>query len=401
LPEWNTVAEHNVLKDYGSNEDGLWIAEADLPEEDDATYERRYSIVKFMGTTRKLSHVATMIRPAHGALIAQETVNGTMHLLRGLERALFFGDSNLSALQFDGYEALIKSQSPATNIIDMRGRPLTEDVLIDAALIVSDPPNYGFATDLYCAPRVKADLLKQFFPKERYDLFSKRSDGMIGLDIAGYVSPSGNVRFNSDVFITDGGGPGVARGDAAKRPGTPTVSTPATTPGPDALSKFMTEDAGDYFYTIQAVNRYGVSAAVPLVAGPTAITVGAAEKTTWGMTPGGATSVDYYRVYRTKVGGATGTERLILKVKNTAGAGEQVINDYNDYLPYCTSAFLFQQNQESMAFKQLAPMVRIPLATVDTAVRWAQVVYGVPVMYTPGKNLLFVNVGRNVGSIVH
>lgn len=400
LPEFNTVAEHNVLKDYGSNEDGLWIAESDLPEEDDASYERRYSIVKFLGTTRKLSHVATLIRPAHGALVAQETVNGTMHLLRGLERALFFGDSNLSALQFDGYEALIKSQSPASNVVDMRGRPLTEDVLIDAALIVSDPPNYGFSTDLYCAPRVKADLLKQFFPKERYDLFSKRADGMIGLDIAGYVAPSGNVRFNSDVFITDGGGPTVARGDATKRPGTPTVSTAPTTPA-DPLSKFYTEDGGDYYYTVQAVNRYGVSASVPLVAGPTAVTVAVGDKVTFGLTPGGATSVEYYRIFRTKVGGVAGSERLILKIKNAAGAGEQVCNDFNNYLPYCTSAFLFQQNLESMAFKQLAPMVRIPLATVDTAVRWAQVIYGVPVMYTPGKNLLFVNVGRNVGSIVH
>jgi hypothetical protein len=398
LPEWNTVAEYNVLHDYGTNEDGLWVGETDLPEEDDSTFERKYAIVKFMGTTRKVSHVATLIKSAHGQLVAMETVNGTMHLLRGLERALFYGDSALSALQFDGYEKLIKTYSPSTNIVDMRGRPLSEDALTDAALIVNDAPNYGIPTDLYCSPKVKTDLVKAFFPKERYDLFSKPSNGMIGLDIKGFTSPIGDVRFQPDVFINDGGAPSVARGDSSKRPGTPTVSTAATTPA-DALSKFIAEDAGNYYYTIQAVNRYGCSAGVVLVAGPTPVAVAAGDRVTWAMTPGVGGSVDYYRVYRTKVGGASGTERLILRVANAAGAGAQTINDYNNYLPYCSSAFLFQQNLESMSFKQLAPMVRIPLATIDTSIRWAQVIYGVPVMYTPGKNLLFTNIGRAVGAL--
>jgi hypothetical protein len=78
---------------------------------------------------------------------------------------------------------------------------------------------------------------------------------------------------------------------------------------------------------------------------------------------------------------------------------EQLINDYNANLPGTTSAYLFQMNRDNMAWKQLAPMVRIPLATIDTSIRWAQVCYGVPVLYSPQKNVLFRNIGRAPGFV--
>lgn len=391
----NTVEEYNEISSYGQNPDAGWVDEGDLPEEDDSSYTRRYAIVKYLGTTRRVSHQATLIKPAHGPVIARETVNGTMHLLRILERALFRADSNLSPLQFDGLEAQILARSPASNIIDLRGKPLSEDVLTDSALIIQDAPNYGTPTHLLLNPKTKADLVKQFFPKERYDLLGKPSNGLVGLDIKGFVSPAGDVEFVPDVFIDDGGAPtATALGDAAKRPSTPTLSTSATTPT-DGLSQFGTDDAGDYFYRVQAVNRYGRSAVLNIGAG--AITVDAGEKTTFGLTAGSVVP-DWYEVFRTKKGGAAGTSRLILRVKNAAGAGEQIINDYNAILPYCTSAYLLQLNMECMSFKQLAPMVKIPLATIDSSIRWMQLLYGVPTIYTPGKVLLLRNVGRADGS---
>jgi hypothetical protein len=395
LPAYNTVEEFNQIQSYGTNPDAGYIDEGDLPQEDDSTYERKFSVVKYLGTTRRVTHVMSLVKPAHGNVLAQEAVNGTMHLLRILERGLFNGDSNLSSLQFDGFEKLLRDSAPAANIIDLRGKPLSEDVLVDAALTIQDAPNYGTPTDLYVNPKVKADLCKAFFPKERYDLFNKTDSGLVGLDIKGFTSPAGDVRFQPDVFIDDGGAPTPARGDSTKRPSTPTVSTAPTTPA-EATALFETEDVGDYFYTIQAVNRYGRSAGVPLVAGPTAVTLAKGDKTTFGMTPG-SIAPDWYDVFRTKVNGATGSERLILRVKNAAGAGEQIINDLNWNLPNTTRGFLFQQNLENMSFKQLAPMVKIPLATVDSSIRFMILLYGVPTLYTPGKNVLFTNIGRSLG----
>lgn len=398
LAAYNTVEEHNELSSYGQNPDAGWIAEGDLPEEDDSTYERKYAIVKFLGTTRRVTHPMTLVKPAHGNVIAAETVNGTMHLLRILEKALFYADSDLSSLQFDGYEKLLTSLSPATNIIDLRGKPLSEDFLTDGALTAMDAPNYGRVTHLHCNPKVKADLVKTFFPKERHDTFTANG-GLVGLDIKGFTSPAGDVAFEPNVFIDDGGGPNAsAVGDASKRPETPTNSgAPAT--ASDAASQFSADDAGDYFYKVVACNRYGRSAPVLCPAGPAAVSVDEGEKVTIGMTPGGSISVEWYEVYRTAKDGAAGTERRILRIKNTAGAGALDLVDYNANLPYCTSAFMFQQNLENMSFKQLAPMVKIPLATIDSSIRWMQLLYGVPVLYTPGKNILFKNVGRASGYI--
>jgi hypothetical protein len=393
LPARNTVEEFNQLQAYSENDDSSWIDEGDLPEASDSSYERRYSVVRFIGTTRAVSHVATLVQPAHGNLIGQETVNGTMHLLKVMERGLFYGNNDLSPLQFDGYKKLIEDNSPTTNIIDMRGLPLSEDVLQDACLTVMDAPNYGLPSHLYLNPKVKADLVKTFYPKERTPGFNAGAGNMVGTDIKGFDSSAGPIMFEPDVFITDGGAaPAAAVGDASKRPGSPAISTGATTPV-DATAKFEADDAGDYLYKVVAVNRYGKSTSVALAG---AVTVAAGDKVTFGITPAAA-GVEHYEIYRSQKDGAAGSERLAFKVQNTAGAGELIVNDQNLYLPYTTEAFLFQQNTECMGFKQLAPMVRIPLATIDTSIRWSQVIYGVPQLYTPGKVLMIRNIGRASG----
>lgn len=390
LAAYNTVEEHNVISSYGENADAGFMDEGDLPEEDDSSYERQFAVVKYLGTVRRVTHVMTLVRPAHGNVIAQETVNGTMHLLRVIERALFYGDSSLSSLQFDGYEKLLTDNAPATNIIDLRGQPLSEDALIDAALTIHDAPNYGTPTHLHINPKVKADLAKTFFPKERYNLFSegKSSNGMIGLDIGGYTSPAGDVRFEPNTFITDGGAPTAAVGDASKRPAAIIESTALAAAG--GTSQFEAADAGDYVYSVQPVNRFGRGTALSPAGG--ALTVAAADEVTIGVTPSGTPLPDWYELYRSQVDGTT--LRRISRTPNAAGAAEQTLTDLNASLPFTTSGFMFQQNVESMSFKQLAPLVKIPLATIDSSIRWMQLLYGVPVLYTPGKNVLLINIGR-------
>lgn len=387
----NTVEEHNQIDSYGEGEDVGFVGEGDLPEEQDSRYERKYAVVKYLGTTRKVSHVMSMVKPAHGNVIANETVSGTMWLLRILERALFSARSDLSSLQFDGFEKQISDNAPAANIIDMRGQPLDEDVLIDAALTISDAPNYGVPTHLHLNPKTKADLVKSFFPKGRYDIGAGVKGGMVGLDVDGFTSPAGDIKFEPNVFITDGGAPAGAQGDAAKRPGSPTITTGATTPV-EATSLFGADDAGSYVYKIVAHNDFGRSAAVD-VGGSIAIAAG--DKLTFGVTPAAGAATKWYSLYRTKKGGASGTERLIARIPNTAGVGALTIDDVNASLPGCTSAYMWQQNLEVMSWKQLAPMLKIPLATIDASIRWMQLIYGMPVLYAPGKTVLFKNIGRS------
>lgn len=57
LAAYNTVEEFNQVQSYGENPDAGWIDEGDLPEEDDSKYERKFSVVKYLGTTRRVTHV--------------------------------------------------------------------------------------------------------------------------------------------------------------------------------------------------------------------------------------------------------------------------------------------------------------------------------------------------------
>jgi hypothetical protein len=388
IAAFNTVEEYNQITEYGAGAQGAFMAEGALPSETDASYDRKYAVVKFLGTTRIVSHVMSLVKPAHGNVIAQETVAGTMYLLRQLEKSLFTGDSSIDELEFDGFDKLITDGAPADHIIDLRGAPLSEDNLIDAALTVQNAPAFGIPTDLYINPAVKSDLVKSFFPKARYDLTQKR-DGMIGLDIDGFTSPAGDVRFNSDVFIDDGGvAPAADAGATA--PGAPTWTIqPNMGVGAAALWAVGTgdHDQGDYYWAVSACNSGGSAAAVE----SNQLTVNSANEVEMEVTRGTGTTT-YYKLYRTLRGGASGTSRFIKRVAS-AGAATPIVDD-NTRLPRTTSGYLFQQDASNMSFAQLAPMVKVPLATINSSIRWMQLIYGTPKLYTPRHNVIFRNIGR-------
>jgi hypothetical protein len=393
LPAYNTVEEYNRLQEYGANDFGGFINEGDLPESDDSKYSREFTIIKYIGTTRSVTHVMSLVRPAHGPVIAQETVNGTAHLLKQIERALFFGNSTFVNQQWDGLLKLITDGAPAANIIDLRGQPLSEDVLNDGALTVKTTPNYGRATDLYCADGAYSDLAKSFYPAERYPIPPGGwQDGMVGLSIRGFHSMVGPILFNPDVFIEYGSvaNPS-AVGDTAKRPSIPTEDAIPAAGG--AGSQFIASDAGDYHYKVVAINRYGKS--VPLqMTGP--VTVAAGQNVTFSIGDGVPVATAY-EIYRSPKDGAIGTELLMETVARTGDP--TVITDDNSDLPGMSQAFLIQQNIEFFSFKQLAPFVKIPLATIDTSIRWMQLLYGAPTVYAPGKSVIYKNVGRAAGSV--
>ncbi|MCU0912943.1 MAG: hypothetical protein MUC88_00095 [Planctomycetes bacterium] len=397
LPAFNTVEEHNRLREYGSGV-AAFIDEGDLPESDDSTYSREYSVVKYMGVTRSVSHVMSLIRPAHGNVIAQETVNGTAWLLRQVERALFFGDSTMIPQQWDGLVKQITAgaPNPTLNVIDMRGRPLSEDALNDGCLIVKTEPNYGRATDLYLADGAFSDLAKGFYPAERIPLNPAGwQNGMVGLNIQGFYSQFGPIKFSPDTFIQFGPvAPSTAAGPSGKRPSTPTESVAPTevSLGGGETSYWVASDSGDYYYKVCAINRYGRSAAVAMT-GP--CTVSSGKKVTMTVADGSDAGTAF-ELYRSTKDGLATTCKL---AKTTARSGATtVLTDWNAELPGTSKAVLIQQNLEFFSFKQLAPFLKIPLATISTAIRWMQLIYGTPVVYAPGRAVIYKNVGRASGS---
>lgn len=388
LPATNTVEEFNRLISYGGGSVGEqyntgWMTEGDLPEGEDSTYERAVAFVKFLGITGRVTHVANTIRAAHGSVIATETMNRTMGLLKKLEPALFFGNSSLLSEQIDGIEKLITDGSGP--VVDLRGGVLTEEVMNDAMLQIRD--NFGMATDVYLGTGPYADLANQVYDRQRYG--PAPAPGVLGTSINAFQGQHGRVSLHDSVFIQPSGVAAPSgNGDSTKRPNAPTISVQPA--GGGSGSQFTGAFAGGtYIYQVVAVNRFGRSAPVTT----NSVAPSSGEQVTLTVADGGGgAGTQYYEIYRTEAGGAAATAKLIQK---TARSGtSQVITDTNADLPGTSKGFVLMQNMQSFSWAQLLPMTRIPLATIDTSIRWAQVLYGAIKMYTPKKNLVFKNIGR-------
>lgn len=401
---YNTVEEYNRLEAYGSGE-AAFIGEGELPAEDDSTYSRNYTRIKYMGTTRRVTHQATVIRTAHGNAVAREQVNGTAWLIRELERSLFNGDEAMVPEQFDGLEKSLVSAYKNTraeddqllgyadpiNVIDKRGEPLSEADISDLAERVSTEPNWGEPSDLWIPPGVYKDLSKVMYPRARYDLPAPK-DGKTGIVINTVATPFGDITLNSDLLmptstiisteaLTGAGKPGI-------RPAPPTVGVVTSPVYAGANTTYWgANDVGTYIWRVVAGSRHGRSAPVNTAAH----SVAAGDTVQIPVTDNGP-GTTYYDVYRTKAGGTSDTARHIMRVRKTGPS--QTIVDMNRFLPGCQKGFMLTQAPDILKWKQLAPFTKISLAIVDLSVRWMQVLYGALQVQQPRKCGMFINVGQ-------
>ena len=395
----NTVEEFDRLEAYASG-NAVWMNEGALPAEDTSTYSRQYTVIKFMGTVRRVSMVMGMMKSKFGDIMAREAVNGTMFLLRQLERSLFAGNSDLIPEEIDGLEKLLTdawggttmddgqdSGYESANVIDLRGAPLTEDHIADMTERLIAEPNYGRPTDLWLPTGPVKDLSKILYPKERYDLPAPKN-GLAGISISGVATPFGNIRLQPDIFIPDSTHAQGGVGQTSARPNEPAI-TAITSPvyAGTGTTFFGAADAGTYIYQVVACSKLGKS--LP-VASP-AIVVADGDQVSIAITDGG-NETSYYEVYRSDLNGAVGTARLIFKVPRTGL--NQTIVDLNRFLPNCAKGYMLTQTSEVLKIKQLAPFTKIPLATIDTSVRWAQILYLALQIMKPLQNGLYINIGR-------
>ena len=392
LPAYSTSEEYTVQTSYGG-ETGMFTREGELPQTQDAAYERRVALVKFLGTQREVTHPMTLVRPAHGNVMALETQNGAVWLMERLERALFVGRSDIVPESFDGIDKQITDDPIAAslNVVDCRNGVITEDRVEEATNIIVE--SYGVPSDLYLAPRALSDVAKQFYPKERIALPAP-VNGRVGLSINEVMTQAGPVSLKSDIFLRSGKNNGVKKAptsaSATRAPNAPITGAYGSAVGAATGSLFDAADIGTFQYKVTAVNRFGESAGLQETGG-VAVTTG--DGVDLVITDGGgADTATGYRVYRSRVGGAAGTEELIREVGRVGAAATTTVRDLNKDLPGCSRAYLMQMNLQSLSFRQLAPMLKIPLATIAASIRWMQLLYGTPIVYAPRKNVIFSNV---------
>lgn len=391
LPAYSTVEEYNQLVSYGSSFSGF-LPEGALPETDDSSYKRQASFVKFLGTTREVTHPMTLVRSAHGDVIARENQNGILWMMKQLEHGLFWGDRTLAApgkegVQFDGLNALIAKE----NTYDCKGQELKDtDINYGAQMILE---NFGTPTDLFLPFEVLATFSNTFFPKERVIMPTAGAGYQAGLVINKFQTHGGAVEFNPDLFLQKTkplNATGVGGTKAPTAPDSATITVNTT----DVGAEFGKSGAGNYVYSVTACNRFGES--VP-VAGDAAAAVTAGDlKKGVKIVIKNATSMvvapEYFCIYRSEKDGTK--KYCVAKIPagsiNAGGTTEYI--DKCETMANTYTAFMGEFTPEVIAFKQLAPIMKMDLAILGPSYRWMVLLYGVPQMYAPGKWMKFKNI---------
>lgn len=402
-PAFSTVEEYNVVTDYGGDQ-GAFVFEGELPQATDASYVRRFQLMKYMGTVREVTHQATLVHPASGDLITRANTDGILWLLRQMELQLFEGDSSLAfsgeGPQWNGLDALIDP----SQIIDMENKPLSES----AVEIATNQLIEAFAnpTDIFTNTRAASDLSRSQYSRGRFELPAPMN-GRIGFAASTVATNAGEIEINPNVFVRKAPSPrGTATStNAPSTPGSVTVGAPTGSTGDHA--KGAPPGTSYFAYVITACNRFGESAPTPFAGGATALTQ--IQKDAGNFLPItianpaiiGAYAPEYFRIYRSKasltnaVPGSLSEYSLIAQVPaaSQAALGATVFNDVNLFLPFTSKAYIGELTPQVLTFRQLMPLMKLDLAVMGPAYRWMILLYGAPLLFAPRKWAILSNIG--------
>jgi hypothetical protein len=388
---YNTVEEFNVLDSYGGDS-SPFFTEGGLPNEEDSNYIRQSQMVKFLGTTRVVTHPATLVRNTVGDIVAREQNNGTLWLLQQLERSLFFADSSLDSLQFDGLEAQVRNFVKGKayenqHIIDMRGGVIDENILEDGATCIAD--NYGSGNlKLHLTNQVHKDFSKLVTGtggRQRVMMSGNPGDIRLGQPVRGYSANTADIDFSNNIFLKPNGAPRLVSQKGA--PAVPTLpGTGAIVATGDATSKM---DAGTYHYFVSAKNSDGESA--PVHIGSVAVEAGQRVD----ITVNSVNSDPVAKTYRVYRGITSNPEGALFAFEQKAVAGgTQAIADRNFDIPGTHTAFLVDMDgEEVLTWKSLAPLMKLPLARISASERFMILLYGMLQVYNPRRIVVFKNIG--------
>lgn len=406
-PAFNTVEEYLQLADYGADRGGF-NNEGELPEEEDTTYTRKAELVKFLGVTRSVTHPMTLVNSYVGNVVQREVTNGIQWILRKADKGLFRADSNTVSQEWNGiytqhyrnggYANLDAYQKNNALVIDMRGKRLNEGAIETGCLEIIK--NFGYANLLVGPPSVLSNFVKNFHEMKLISPNTAQvTNATMGQAVNKFASQFGEIELDYDIFAAKAAPKLVTAGaSSSKAPAAP-VNVAVLTPA-NALGQFAAGDAGDYIYAVAAKNRYGESALTQLGGG--AVTVAAGDSVSLNFTAGAGTyAATGYVIYRSKVGDTSASANLYplfeVSVAELAagydGGAAGIVFDNNRWLPGTEEAMLLQSDANIYEFKQLAPLMKMPLAQLSPAQRFMVLLYGTPIVYQPKKIVRFINVG--------
>jgi hypothetical protein len=407
---YNLFEQYNRLTSYGSDS-APYIGEGGAPQEEDSTYIRDGQRIVFFGTRRKVSHQMTLVRTTVGDVVAQQAKEGTMHLLKNVEREMYWGHAHFAddatgamtgstaslpatSLAMNGLlQQLLRGDTDEQQISgdfegygqfasinqDLAGSILTQDDVESLSVITLE--NFGAPSEIHIEPLALSSFVRQFYPQFRSA--PGLANQTVGYDVSKVQTTAGSMDLKPNLFLRP---KGRARAKAvnALAPAAPAAWTVAD----GGVTAGQTIAAGSYRYKLTAVNDHGESSPTDATAYPLAVAADGSEVDI--TLPAASADTKYFKLYRTEDGGAAGTEEFVANYK----PGQAAPKDGGAKQPGLGEAFMMDMSAECLRFKQLAPLSKINFAIVTTALEFAIVLYGALFVYTPRFNGVWSNVGK-------
>jgi len=406
-PAYSTVEEFNQLTSYGTQTGGF-LAEGELPYQNNSDYARRAALVKFVGTTRSVSHPLTLVRTMVPDVIAQENSNGIMWMLRQIENSLFWGqDTGAGSTEYVEWAGLDKllgggpntGGTGAGNTYDLRGTTFSSTpfttIVNDLAQTVVD--NFGFPTDIYLPFPVLAKINEEFAgtAAQRVILPTASGNTQVNINIDGLMTQAGRVNLKPTFFLNKtrtAVSQGVLTGAGTQTP-LPIGAAAATLSAAGTPTTGYAVAAGTYQGSFSFRNKYGES--VMVAAGGGTITTSGTNTLRFAVT-GTPADAQFIDLFITEAGDPTGTKYWVqttpLTATGTTGAGDGNYDYTGIRMPNTYTAFIGQMTPDVLTFRQLAPLVKMDLATIAPAYKWMILLYGVPVLFAPLKWTRVINI---------
>ncbi len=394
-PVRSTVHEVNLRTGHGDYRH-LSVAEGGASIDTDQALERKTFAMKYLQTRRSVTKQMEAAETFEGAL-ASEKLAGVETILKGAEFQCFHGDSSIVPTEFDGFLAAIKkANSEDRNIIDLKGATIGsygEKLFEEVAAKVRN--NGGFIDKALFPVVLAKDIKELFADRQRYIMnnalpnYSVPTLPPYGTAVGANIALDGEEA-GADMFY-EVKGKVVAEGDSTRRPAAP-ASITASASG--SGSSFAGTDAGDYTYTVHAVNQYGISAGTSIAA---AVTVAAGNKVTLTITPGSGVVATGFIICRSK---KDGTEVMEMDKVANSGNATTTYEDTNDELPGTASMIFLPKKrfQPVYTFGQLLPACTFPLAPTNTAeTPFLVMLYGGLEVRAPKQCGLVKNISYNGG----
>jgi len=402
----NLFEQYNRITGYGSDA-SPYIGEGGAGQEEDSTYVRDGQRIAFFSERRKVTHQMTLVKTTVGDVVAQQKKEGTMNLLKKVERELYWGHAHFVSAtgQLTGLEQDLPPNSIAMSglfkqilkgdrdiqfrsgdfdgwgaeqqsvVRDLQGLSFSQDDVESLAVAIME--NFGTPGELHAEPAVISAFVKTFYPQFRSE--PGLANQTVGYDVAKVTTTAGPIDLKPSLFLRPRQGVRPV-GVNAKAPSTAGLSIAGAAAG--SGSKLA---AGTYAYAMTFVNDFGESA--PIFSAGVAVTAG--QNVTITVTGTIPADVKYVKIFRAASGAAAATAQFV--TNHRLG---QAIVDAGEKRPGLGEMFLLDMKPESMRFKQLMPLSSMPLAVVTTAIEFLVIMYGSLFVYAPRFSGILRNVGK-------